>query len=328
MSTRWTDALTHCVAFDSCTLPNDLSEELRAKSDSFQQNITHLISLLHAVALQHLRLDYEIKNLKHHTSKITRPPMDAYDLKGYYEENVGWFNWKNSFQLGSSETARTEYYRLLPLYVIDGLSSAEHSSLKPKDADEKGGSVGLAIPDKTDRVQTVLTWVHRLILKRRREGGLNVEPPIMARVHHLLSEGMHGFDQCRKTAETPFPFPWAQLTVMCLFAFAITAPVVITSFVTQPFFAVILDVITVVTSYALNEVARDLEDPFLYDPNDLPLATYQFDFNKKLMIILQTQIPDSPLDEGVNFELPDEDHVPEEVQLPIDAVAVVNTNGI
>lgn len=31
----------------------------------------------------------------------------------------------------------------------------------------------------------------------------------------------------------------------------------------------------VLTYWALNEVARDLEDPYIYDPNDLPLARHQ-----------------------------------------------------
>ena len=29
------------------------------------------------------------------------------------------------------------------------------------------------------------------------------------------------------------------------------------------------------TYWAMNEVARDLEDPFVYEPNDLPLARFQ-----------------------------------------------------
>eukprot|EP00210_Caulerpa_lentillifera_P008030 g7667.t1 len=327
MSTRWMDALTQCIAFDACTLPSTLTDEALQKADLFQGKITHLISLLHALALQTLRFDYEAENLQLHTSKSKRPPMDAYKLNGYFEENVGWFSWKNCFQLGSSETTRAKYYQLLPLYVIHGLSKDERMALgltTKKTASKKttnGSHMELATPLKTDRVQTVMSWIHRLILRRRREGGLAVEPPVLARVHHLLSEGMSGYDQCRKTAETQFPFPWAQLVVFCLFAFAATAPFVITAFVPEPALAVALDVILVVTSYALNEVARDLEDPFLYDPNDLPLATYQYDFNEKLNIVLNTALPLTPLEQEDNVET-----VEVEVQVttfPSDSVATV-----
>ena len=34
--------------------------------------------------------------------------------------------------------------------------------------------------------------------------------------------------------------------------------------------------------FAINEVNRDMEDPWLYDPNDLPLSTLQADLNLRL----------------------------------------------
>jgi hypothetical protein len=33
----------------------------------------------------------------------------------------------------------------------------------------------------------------------------------------------------------------------------------------------------------MNEVARDLEDPFIYDPNELPLPRMQYCFNERLL---------------------------------------------
>lgn len=38
------------------------------------------------------------------------------------------------------------------------------------------------------------------------------------------------------------------------------------------------------TYWALNEVARDLEDPFIYDPNDLPLARIQVEFLRQSQV--------------------------------------------
>ena len=49
----------------------------------------------------------------------------------------------------------------------------------------------------------------------------------------------------------------------------------IVCFVDAIWLAIILDFCAVQTYWALNEVARDLEGPFVYDPNDLPLARYQ-----------------------------------------------------
>lgn len=138
--------------------------------------------------------------------------------------------------------------------------------------------------------------MHQLIIERRRNGGLNIDPPIMTRVYQVLSEGMQGFSQCRKISETPFPFPWAQLVAVCLLVYALTLPFVISAYVSAPLLAVVLDMISVVTYYVLNEVARDLEDPFLYDPNDLPLANYQFHFNERLIAIHGTRKPITPAD--------------------------------
>eukprot|EP00201_Polytomella_parva_P019898 CAMPEP_0175045680 /NCGR_PEP_ID=MMETSP0052_2-20121109/4580_1 /TAXON_ID=51329 ORGANISM="Polytomella parva, Strain SAG 63-3" /NCGR_SAMPLE_ID=MMETSP0052_2 /ASSEMBLY_ACC=CAM_ASM_000194 /LENGTH=86 /DNA_ID=CAMNT_0016309283 /DNA_START=923 /DNA_END=1183 /DNA_ORIENTATION=- len=40
--------------------------------------------------------------------------------------------------------------------------------------------------------------------------------------------------------------------------------------------------ITVMTYWSLNEVANEMEDPFGYDPNDLPLTCFQYDLNPQL----------------------------------------------
>eukprot|EP00210_Caulerpa_lentillifera_P008077 g7712.t1 len=307
MTTKWTDAAIQCVKFDFCTLPGTLSEEARQNSQIFQDNIIHLISLLHGVALQNLRRDFETRNLHTHNSRLPMPPMDAYYLKGTAPGESGWFSWKDILKLGSSSETRAKYCHLLPIYVVHGVTSEELVSLGWTVTFEGGPlherrvlDVGLDVPKDTDRVQTVMSWIHQLIIERRRQGGLNVEPPILTRVYQVLSEGMQGFEQCRKIADTPFPFPWAQFVAACLLSYALTVPIVISSFVTAPLLAVVLDVISVVTYYALNEVARDLEDPFIYDPNDLPLATYQYEFNERLMIIQKTKKPRTPAEERHN----------------------------
>ena len=138
------------------------------------------------------------------------------------------------------------------------------------------------------------SWLHQLLIERRRSGGLNIEPPIMSRVYQVLSEGMIGFEQCRKISDTPFPFPWAQFVAICLLMHALTLPIVLTAYVRNSLLAVLLDVMSVVTYYTLNEVARDLEDPFVYDPNDLPMATLQFNFNERLIAIRGTRKPTTP----------------------------------
>lgn len=76
-------------------------------------------------------------------------------------------------------------------------------------------------------------------------------------------------------ADTPFPFPWAQAVLLLLVLFAFTAPLLIAAYVERLWLAILLDVISVQSYFVLNEVARDLEDPFIFEPNDLPMAHLQ-----------------------------------------------------
>lgn len=144
-----------------------------------------------------------------------------------------------------------------------------------------------------------MAWIHQIILERRREGGLAIEPPIMTRVYQVLSEGMLGFEQCRKIMDTPFPFPWVQFVTVCLLLYTFTVPIVISAYITADWLAFILTVFAVMTYHALNEVARDLEDPFIYDPNDLPMARHQWAFNERILALSGTKRPITAVDEKI-----------------------------
>ena len=43
------------------------------------------------------------------------------------------------------------------------------------------------------------------------EEGLRVAPPILSRVHQVLTDGMLGFNQADKISTTPFPMPYSQM---------------------------------------------------------------------------------------------------------------------
>ena len=75
----------------------------------------------------------------------------------------------------------------------------------------------------------------------------------------------------RKLTDTPFPFPWAQAINITLLVFVFAAPIAVVGFTQHIYVATVLTFMAVVTHVMLNEVARDIEDPFHYDPNELPL---------------------------------------------------------
>ena len=63
--------------------------------------------------------------------------------------------------------------------------------------------------------------------------------------------------------DTPFPFPWAQLVLILLLVFSATCPLLIVAWVDSIWLGVLLNFFAVLTYWALNEVARDLEDPYV-----------------------------------------------------------------
>lgn len=80
---------------------------------------------------------------------------------------------------------------------------------------------------------------------------------------------------CRAIADTPFPFPWAQSVLILLILYAISVPLIVVAFINSTWQGLVVNFLCVQSYWCLNEVARDLEDPFVYDPNDLPLSRYQ-----------------------------------------------------
>ena len=63
--------------------------------------------------------------------------------------------------------------------------------------------------------------------------------------------------------------------LLLLVLYAFTLPLLVAAFVNKLWLAILIDIIAVQSFFALNEVARDLEDPFVYEPNDLPMARIQ-----------------------------------------------------
>lgn len=96
---------------------------------------------------------------------------------------------------------------------------------------------------------------------------------------------------CRKLVDTPFPFPWAQAVTITLLVFSISAPFLIAAFTTSILLSTLMTFVAVHTYIMLNEVARDVEDPFHYDPNELPLPQIQYRLNERLLAVSKTSRP-------------------------------------
>ncbi len=65
------------------------------------------------------------------------------------------------------------------------------------------------------------------------------------------------FEQARKIADTPFPFPWSQFILLLLLVHTLTVPVLVVAYVAAPWLAIVLSTITVVAYWAMNEVGAE-----------------------------------------------------------------------
>jgi len=142
-----------------------------------------------------------------------------------------------------------------------------------------------------DRVFLVFQWVQDLMVTRICDGGLDVPPPIATRMFQELSNGMLGFNAAYKIRDTPFPFPYVQLITLSLLILCLTAGFVVSFFIDSLIFASGFAFMAVGCYFAINEVAVELEDPFGGDINDLPMITYQHEFNSRLMMIAALNNP-------------------------------------
>ncbi|KAK9805550.1 hypothetical protein WJX72_004682 [[Myrmecia] bisecta] len=327
MTGRWADFCTQAVVFDSVhECRPGASEAAKRASQRFADSVVHLCSLMHALALQHLRGDWDMNNLKAHRSADDPPPLDAMALKkDKAAKAMVRFSLLDLIVLRAGTMRREGYNAAMPLPVIGSVSPKELAALgmgmerlssmqtetllSGHDYYAAGASqccpsmsvffqptTGMYTPGAAERVNVVYAWLQQQLQERLAEGGLALPAPIASRMWQMLSEGYIDFEGCRKLADTPFPFPWAQMILLFLLMFALTVPVLIIGFVHRLWLALLLDFICVQAYWALNEVARDIEDPFILDPNDLPLARLQFQFNERLIAAARTRRPEPPPD--------------------------------
>ncbi|CAD7698439.1 unnamed protein product [Ostreobium quekettii] len=333
MTAFYTSVVMETLNFDMGSLPEGASPQQVQKAITFGETFIHYMSLLHAVGVQSLRKDWDFSNMVNHDIQEDPLPYDASKiLAKHIRQTVGqpecdddkcalpswwWpfttfikrcqihFQFADFVFLRSSRRVRLEYNSRMKLPVVGGISEDEAVALGSrvgyvsKTGESRGGvlSNGIVVPGPGERVSVVAAWVNQILQDRRREGGLRVHPAIMSRVFASLSNGLQGYEQARKLVDTPFPFPWSQFVTAVLLVFAVTLPLVTAAFIRNTPLAVVIAFISTWAHYALNEVSQDLEDPFIYEPNDLPMVQQQWIFNEKILALARTKRPIS------NFEL-------------------------
>lgn len=133
-----------------------------------------------------------------------------------------------------------------------------------------------ALHRSTDRVNMVMYWiVHGLAAISK---DLDIAPPIQSRMYQELSNGMLGYSNCMKIADVPFPFPYAQLLTYLLVVYALFIPVYIVCFTKSMIAGPLLSFLLFQGIWGVNEVAKEIENPFGADINDISLADFHARF--------------------------------------------------
>ena len=317
MTASWVDSYTKIISFDGGCKATDWDKQMDKGRLDFRRDMAHYFSLVHGLALQFLRVDFDLNNLCTHATEHL-PPWDSSFVSGYKAP------FSKYFMLSSDHKSRERYLKCTPIPVIElegvPVSRTESVALDPTPARIKtnvrrpsplrsfhshlfSADKSPYIPGGSERVYRVFMWIHERLRKRMTEGGLDMPAPIMATAWTELGLGLQKFERCRYLIDTPFPFPWAQLMIILLLAFQFTVPFVIAATVQSLSMGIILSVVCAMTFWALQETSRELEDPFAYEPNDLPLPRLQYVFNQRLLSILTTEIPSKSDTAGPQLEL-------------------------
>ena len=231
---------------------------------------------------QFLRSDWNLENLCAHVPG-KHPVQDSHKLPHVKKFFFSYSYWTTILCLQTTQLAQEAYNSVTPLLVVGGIEREEKEALHPL---MDGGDLYLGhLAPAAVRVETVYSWLHKLILCRWKAGGLQISPPILSRCYQVLNDAMEAFNQCRGIASIPFPFPYSNAITMILVIYTLTVPLLMWVWVESMAFGAFLAFIAVFTYWTLNEIARDLEDPFLYEPNDFPLPRIQFLFNERILAV-------------------------------------------
>jgi predicted membrane chloride channel (bestrophin family) len=255
----------------------------------FLQESAHLLSLLSAVAMSTLRNDLEQVGSPLDTfypgvdwPHVDPDAMDA-DVRKDWALTTHRSYTVCKYLTGLSRTpkSRTLYNAARPFRVVGGVSDAEIDLLQ-------------AARGPLAKVALCTMWLQEFISREYLHGSTgHVAPPIISRLYQYTSDGMAGYNQARKVAYVPFPFPHAQITSLFVLVVVGLMPVLMLTYVTNEIFGIVLNFLTVMCFAGLHEVARELENPFQNVPNDIPLNNFQAQFNESLMNMFTGYHPDA-----------------------------------
>lgn len=149
------------------------------------------------------------------------------------------------------------------------------------------------LSESPDKVEVLLQWIQRSTVLNMYNGVLPIPPPVMSRAFQEISRGIVNLQNARKIADFPFPFPYAQTSIVMLLLHWVTCPL-IASLMLQRYLATLACFVAVFFLWCINFIALQLESPFGDRENDLPMQLFQRDWNKSVGTLLAKRAQHPP----------------------------------
>jgi len=279
--------------------PNEISREGFAGTqggrtpDLLLQEMMHLTSLLSAVALSTLRNDVDDAEspLDMYRFGEEWPEVDSTKIKSI--KLSAWDRVRRIVGADLSPEERTKYNAARPLGVIGGVSEAEIRMLQMA----RGPYA---------KTQLAFNWVSEFFVRESLSGSVGkVESPLISRSMQFLSNGMVHYNHARKIMCIPFPFPHAQISVLYMLVIVPSVPLMLSQYTSAIWLGAMLSFLAVSCLCGLEEVSRELENPFRKPPNEIPICTLQAQFNEALIIAYSGYHPDAYFEDFLPRQSPE-----------------------
>jgi predicted membrane chloride channel (bestrophin family) len=298
MYSEWQDALVSFMVFANSSIHKALQEggdaaEMKAKVERVKHlkaTVYRHCCLLSALAAHRLshgdteRMDLQVKvagwsqqvvrgmALHNMEDLVGADRMPRFKLRSPPGEH-----WFSSYHDSNAELAKSGWEHEYELFELPTDTEAE------------------ALKGSKDRVATVLYWIMFDLAEASHD--LDVAPPLQTRMYQEFSSGMVGYVNALEITDVPFPFPYAQLCALLVIVFACFIPIYMACFTQSLIAGPILTFVVFETFWCINEVAKDLENPFGWSLNDIQLDDFHsrfLDFVGEVEIAHEAAISSSP----------------------------------
>merc|ERR1719291_45150 len=144
------------------------------------------------------------------------------------------------------------------------------------------------------KVVAVYNMLMSVVLEANQASIINASPPVFARALNEMHVGYQKYEEAKKMAYLPFPFPYAQVTVWMMFLHLLATPFMAASMCLGYVQAFGITFLLAFVFWSLHEVSIELENPFGTDINDLDMDAYQEFCNQRLLLLLHQAAERAP----------------------------------